>query len=98
MPTGKKSRKPKFKKVRIRERQRAAPSPDAFAYRLEDAEAMGGPCRSAMYELRKAGDLKFIKVAGRTMVTGESLRRLLGVKEEAAAPIAEAGPNERENA
>jgi hypothetical protein len=65
-----------------RDRQLGPPSPDAFCYRLDDAESMGAPCRSQMYKLAESGDLTFIKIAGRTIVTGESLRRLLGIKAE----------------
>lgn len=63
-----------------RRRARPAPSPTAFAYTLEDAEAMGGPRRTKIYELAKRGELKLIYVGGRTKVDGDSLRRLLGVQ------------------
>lgn len=64
---------------RIRNRARPAPSPNAFAFTIADAQAMGGPGRTKIYDLAKCGDLKLIDVAGRTMVDGASLRALLGV-------------------
>jgi hypothetical protein len=64
---------------RIRGRARPAPSPNAFAFTIEDAQAMGGPGRTKIYDLAKRGELKLIDVGGRTMVDGDSLRSLLGV-------------------
>jgi len=55
----------------------AHPSPDAFAYRVKEVRLMGGPCRTKVYELAKKGDLKLIRIDGRTVVEGDSLRRLL---------------------
>ena len=60
-----------------RGRLRAPPSPDAWAFTIRDAQAMGAPGRTKLYELAKAGELKLLHVAGRTMVCGESLRALL---------------------
>ena len=62
-----------------RRHSRAMPSPHAFAYTLEDAKLMGGPGRTKIYDLAKRGELKLIRVAGRTKVDGDSLRTLLGV-------------------
>ena len=64
-----------------RNRLRAAPSRQAFAYTVEDAQSMGAPGRTKLYELEARGQLKFIRVAGRTLVDGDSLRALLGVTE-----------------
>ena len=64
---------------RIRGRARPAPSPNAFAFTIADAQAMGGPGRTKIYQMAKRGELKLIDVAGRTMVDGASLRALLGV-------------------
>jgi hypothetical protein len=64
---------------RTRSRARPAPSPNPFAFTIEDAQAMGGPGRTKIYDLAKRGELKLIDVAGRTMVDGASLRALLGV-------------------
>ena len=78
MTTKSKKRKPK-----TRQRQRALPAPHAFAYTVHDATAMGGPGKTKIYELGKTGVLELFKdAAGRRMVTGASLRALLGVKEE----------------
>jgi hypothetical protein len=62
---------------RVRRRARSAPSPSAFAFTLKDSQSMGGPGRTKLYELAKQGRLKLIKIAGRTMVDGDSLRELL---------------------
>jgi hypothetical protein len=64
---------------RSRHRARPSPSPNAFAFTIADAQAMGGPGRTKIYELAKRGELKLIDVAGRTMVDGASLRTLLGI-------------------
>lgn len=81
MPTSRKSSKTPAK----RNRARSAASPDAFAYRLDDASAMSGIGRSKLYALHKDDKLEFVKVGKMVMVSGDSLRRLLGVKEEATA-------------
>jgi hypothetical protein len=53
------------------------PSPDAFAYRVKEVQLMGGPCRTKVYELAKKGHLKLIRIDGRTVIEGDSLRKLL---------------------
>ena len=68
-----------------RNRARALPARNAFAYTIEDGQAMGLPGKTTIYELVKTGRLKFIHVEGRTLITGESLRALLGVDEEVTA-------------
>ena len=55
----------------------AHPLPNAFAYRVNEVQLMGGPCRTKVYELAKKGDLKLIRIDGRTVVEGDSLRKLL---------------------
>jgi hypothetical protein len=62
-------------------RRRAAASPDAHAFTIPDAQAMGAPGRTKIYELAKTGELTLVRIGGRTMVTGTSLRSLLGVTE-----------------
>jgi hypothetical protein len=64
-----------------RERVRAEPSRNAFAYTIQDAQKMGGPGKTKMYELAKEGRLNLVHVDGRTLVSGDSLRALLGVEE-----------------
>ena len=59
-------------------RARAAPHPLAFAYTIGDAQAMGAPGRTTIYKMEQSGELKLLRVAGRTLVDGDSLRRLLG--------------------
>jgi hypothetical protein len=63
--------------------KRVPAHPDAFAFTVDDACAMSGLGRTKLYELRAAGALHFRKVAGRTLVDGASLRRLLGIAEPA---------------
>jgi hypothetical protein len=53
------------------------PLPNAFAYRVKEVKLMGGPGRTKVYELAKKGDLKLIRIDGRTVVEGDSLRKLL---------------------
>jgi hypothetical protein len=53
------------------------PSPDALAYRIKEAQFMGGPGRTKIYELAKKGHLKLVRIDGRTLIEGESLRNLL---------------------
>lgn len=66
-----------------RKRLRAAPDPFAHAFTIRDAQAMGAPGRTKIYELGRAGKLRLLKVAGRTLVDGQTLRALLGVTAEA---------------
>jgi hypothetical protein len=54
-----------------------APLPNALAYRVDEVPLMGGPRRTKLYELAAAGQLRLVKVAGRTLVDGDSLRALL---------------------
>ncbi len=60
-----------------RARARAAARPDALAFTIPDAQSLGAPGRTTIYDLAKAGKLRLLKVAGRTMVDGDSLRALL---------------------
>ena len=62
---------------RQRGRARAAPSPDAFAYTIPDAQSLGAPGRTKIYALAKAGRLTLRKIDGRTLIDGDSLRILL---------------------
>ncbi len=63
--------KPKRRQVR------PAPLANALAYRVDEVPQMGGPRRTALYKLAAEGRLKLVKVAGRTLVDGDSLRALL---------------------
>jgi hypothetical protein len=68
-----------------RNRQRPMPAANAFTYTVEDGMMMGLPGKTTVYAMIKDGRLQTINVGGRTMLTGESVRRVLGVKEEVAA-------------
>lgn len=64
-----------------RERRRAAPSPNAFAYTVPDAQSMGGPSRTTIYELIKKGILKTVDAPGcPQLINGDLLRALLSGK------------------
>jgi hypothetical protein len=78
-------RRRKSGKKRQLQRERALPSPNVHAYTIPDAQAMGLPGRTKIYELINAGRLKVIKLDHRTMVVGDSLRELLSAKDEAVA-------------
>jgi excisionase family DNA binding protein len=56
---------------------RTAPQPDALAFRIDEVAQMGGPGRTKVYELAAQGKLRLIRVGGRTLVVGDSLRTLL---------------------
>lgn len=58
-------------------RNHIPPLPNALAFRVDEVPLMGGPHRTKLYELAAAGKLKLVKVAGRTLVDGDSLRALL---------------------
>ena len=60
-----------------RKRDREAPPANAFAYRVDDACAMGGFGRTTAYGLVKRGKLKLLRVGGRSLICGDSLRALL---------------------
>jgi hypothetical protein len=69
---------------KMRQRQRAMPSPMAFAFTVRDAQMMGGPGKTKLYDLDRqlkaeGKPLLFKDAAGRTMVNGDGLRELLGV-------------------
>lgn len=58
-------------------RMRAPADPMAIAFTIPDAQSMGAPGRTKIYDLAKEGKLKLLHVAGRTLVCGTSLRALL---------------------
>ena len=53
------------------------PLPNALAFRIKEVRLMGGPARTTIYKLAMEGKLKLIKLGGRTLVAGDSLRNLL---------------------
>jgi hypothetical protein len=58
-------------------RERPAPLPHALAYRIDEVRLMGGPGRTKTYQLAEQGKLRLVRLAGRTLVDGDSLRALL---------------------
>lgn len=64
-------------RTRKRARARAFPRHDAFAFTIDEFQALGGPGRSTIYKLFAEGKLKKINVAGRTKIEGDSGRALL---------------------
>ena len=50
-----------------------------LAYRVDEACHALGIGRTSFYELVKAGDLKLIKIAGRTLVPRTELERLTSI-------------------
>ncbi len=54
------------------------PHADALAYTVDHACRMAGFGRTLLYKLAKEGKLRLLKVAGRTLVCGDSLRALIG--------------------
>jgi hypothetical protein len=61
-----------------RQRLRALPSRDAIAFTISDYQALGGPGRTSIYNLAKAGKLKtFVDRFGRRMIDGDSGREML---------------------
>lgn len=50
-----------------------------MAYRIPDACHVLGIGRTSLYELVKAGELKLIKIAGRTLVPHSEIERLTSV-------------------
>jgi hypothetical protein len=81
MTKSNKSQKPKRPRS-----PRATQRPDALAFTVEGFQALGGPGKTKIYELGKAGVLKLYKDAiGRTLIDGDSARALLAIKDDAAA-------------
>jgi excisionase family DNA binding protein len=68
-----------------RKRERALPSPQAYAFTIQDGQAMGLPGKSKIYEMIADGTLKTVKVGGRTLLKGDSVRAVLGASEAAVA-------------
>lgn len=54
-----------------------------YAYRVDEACAALGIGRTALYALSKSGELKLIRIAGRTLVPRSELERLTRVGEAA---------------
>lgn len=54
-------------------------SHERFAYSVDEACRLLSVGRTSLYELAKTGELKLIKVAGRTLVPRSELERLTSV-------------------
>ena len=67
----------KISQKRQRGRRREAASPDAIAFTIRDAQSLGAPGRTKIYELAKSGRLTIRKIDGRVLIDGDSLRALL---------------------
>ncbi len=48
-----------------------------FAFRVNDATKIIGLSRGSLYDLEKSGKLRFVRIAGRTLVPADELRRLI---------------------
>jgi excisionase family DNA binding protein len=56
----------------------ASTFPAPRAYRINDAAVMLSLSRSSIYELLKTGQLRAIKLAGRTLIPASEIQRLVG--------------------
>ena len=59
---------------------------EKLAYTLEEATALGLPCRSRLYELAGTGKLRLVKDGKRTLILAEEVRRYI-----ASLPSAKVG-------
>ena len=53
------------------------PSRRPDAWRVNDALAQLGICRATLYKMVKNGELRLVKLAGRTLVPDSEIRRLV---------------------
>ena len=56
---------------------------DKLAYRIDEACHALGIGRTSLYELAKAGQIKLIKIAGRSLVPRSEIERLTSVDSSA---------------
>jgi predicted site-specific integrase-resolvase len=59
--------------------KQTTPEPDRFAFPVNDACHALGIKRTLLYELAKTGQIKLIKIAGRTLVPRAEIERLTNV-------------------
>jgi hypothetical protein len=64
---------------RGRRNLRQAPCPDALTFTLADAARMSGLSQATLRRRACEGALRLVRVGGRTLVDGASLRRMLSV-------------------
>jgi hypothetical protein len=50
---------------------------EKLAYTLDEATALGLPCRSRIYELAGTGQLRLVKDGKRTLILAEEARRYI---------------------
>lgn len=60
-----------------------SPQSERFAYPVNDACHALGIKRTSLYELAKTGQLRLIKIAGRTLVPRSEIERLTSVERAA---------------
>jgi hypothetical protein len=65
--------------IRGRRNLRHAPCPEALTYTLADASRLCGLSQASLRRRAAEGSLRLVKVGGRTLVDGASLRRMLSV-------------------
>jgi hypothetical protein len=56
-----------------------------LAYRVNDAAAVSGLCRSQLYNLMRAGKLDYIEIGHIRMIHDSAIRKLLKIKEHTDA-------------
>ena len=61
-------------------RERRVPPMDALTYTLPDATALTGLSNATLRRRAKEGQLNLVKVGGRTLAVGRSLRALVGLE------------------
>ena len=61
-------------------RPKAPPPRDALTYTLPGASALSGLSVATLRRRAKEGNLRLVRVGSRTLVTGDSLRRMLDVQ------------------
>lgn len=59
--------------------ERPAPLPTALSYTLPDAARLSGLSVATLRRRAADGSIRLIRVGGRTLVPGDSLRAMLGI-------------------
>lgn len=59
--------------------RQTTPKSERFAYPVNDACHALGIGRTSLYELVKAGELKILRIAGRTLVPRSEIERLVRI-------------------
>ncbi len=61
----------------MKQNRNCRPNPEALAFRISEVQQLGGPGKTKLYDLARDGKLRLVRVGGRTLVEGDSLRTLL---------------------